>query len=140
MIRYSTRVDEIGSGQLLGFFVGWPNPPLPETHLRLLRNSEAVVLAIDQESNRVVGFVTAITDGVLCAYVPLLEVLPPYQRDGIGRELMRRMLCQLSGFYMVDLLCESSLRSFYATVGMAPAHGMMCRDYTAQSGRGVADA
>ncbi len=34
---------------------------------------------IDDINNKVVGFITAISDGVISAYIPLLEVLPKYQ-------------------------------------------------------------
>jgi len=46
----------------------------------------------DTENGRVVGFVTAVSDGVVSAFLPLLEVLPEYQGRGIGSELVRRML------------------------------------------------
>ena len=89
MIEYRESADRVDSNQLIGFFVGWPNPPNPASHLRLLLGSDEVMLAIDSESGQVVGFITAITDGVLSAYIPLLEVLPPWQNQGIGRELVR---------------------------------------------------
>lgn len=94
--------------ELGGFFVGWPNPPSPETFLRLLHGSSHVALAID--GGRVVGFITAVSDGVLAAYIPLLEVLPEYQGRGIGRKLVQEMLEQLAGFYMVDLNGGPDLR------------------------------
>src|SRR4051794_25828103 len=106
MISFVDTPDAIVPEQLQGFFVGWPNPPSPETHLRLLAGSDAVVLAVEGGSGRVVGFVTAITDGVLSAYIPHLEVLPAYQRRGIGRELVRQMIQKLSGLYGIDLLCD----------------------------------
>ena len=84
MIEYLNETEVITPAQLRGFFVGWPNPPTPETHLRLLRNSNAVVLAVDTATGQVVGFITAITDSVLAAYIPFLEVLPAYQHQGIG--------------------------------------------------------
>ena len=65
------------------------------------------------EDGRVVGFVTAISDGVLSAFIPLLEVLPDHQRQGIGSELVRRMLSRAGGFYMVDLVCDPELEPFY---------------------------
>ena len=133
-ISYQASSDNLKPEQLQGFFVGWPNPPTPETHLRLLQNSTEVVLALDQETNQVVGFVSAITDGILTAYIPLLEVLPSYQRRGIGHELMRRMLIRLNKFYMVDLLCDMPLQPFYETVRMKPAAGMLQRNYEHQSG------
>ena len=80
------------------------------------------------------GFVTAISDGVLSAYMPLLEVLPDYQGRGIGRELVERMLTLLSGHYMIDLVCDKDMQSFYARFGMKPFIAMAIRNYDRQSG------
>ena len=137
MIRYLESSRNITPEQLQGFFQGWPNPPSPETHLRILQNSDEVVLAWDEDAGRVVGFITAITDGVLAAYIPLLEVLPAYQGQGVGSELMRRMLARLEAYYMVDLLCDADLQPFYARFGMTPATGMIIRRYDRQSGRQI---
>jgi GNAT superfamily N-acetyltransferase len=104
IIQYRTSLENIRTDQLEGFFVGWPNPPTPATHLEILKRATHVVLALDGSS--VVGFVTAILDGILCAYIPLLEVLPSHQHQGIGSELMRRMLEMLGEIYMIDLLCD----------------------------------
>jgi ribosomal protein S18 acetylase RimI-like enzyme len=117
MIVYEEDASAVAPEQLEGFFVGWPSPPSPERHLELLRGSAHVVLARD-EDGRVVGFVTAISDGVLSAYIPLLEVLPEYQGRGIGTELMRRMLAKLRGLYMVDLSCDAALEPFYRRLGL----------------------
>jgi ribosomal protein S18 acetylase RimI-like enzyme len=133
MIAYADSVGNITAENLQGFFVGWPNPPSPETHLKLLANSDQVVLAVDDETGNVVGFITAISDGVLSAYIPLLEVLPTYQKRGIGQELVRRMLEKLSRLYMVDLLCDPELHPFYERFGMKPGFGMMLRNYERQS-------
>ena len=107
-----TSAAGITSVQLTGFFQGWPNPPSPETHLRLLQQSNYVVLAVDDDTRQVVGFVTAVSDGVLSAYIPLLEVLPAYRSAGVGSELMRCLLDQLGHLYMVDLLCDPELQPF----------------------------
>jgi ribosomal protein S18 acetylase RimI-like enzyme len=135
MIQYTDSLVGIVPEQLSGgFFVGWPNPPSAVTHLRMLRGSAHVWLAIDDDTGQVVGFVSAISDGVLAAYIPLLEVLPGYQERGIGTELMRQMLETLAGFYMVDLLCDEELLPYYERLGMRRATGMLVRNYAAQSG------
>lgn len=133
-VTYLLGADDLNPEQLQGFFAGWPDPPAAETHLKLLRNSAEVVIALDQKTDQVIGFVSAITDGVLTAFIPLLEVLPPYQGQGIGQELMRRMLMRLDKFYMVDLLCDQALLPFYESAGMKPATGMLRRSYQRQSG------
>ena len=134
MISYRTTTDDITPDMLTGFFVDWPNPPSPTTHLRLLESSSHRVLAVDEETGRVVGFANAISDGILSAYIPLLEVLPDHQGQGIGREIMRRMLAQLGDYYMVDLLCDPNLEKFYRPLGMQSATGMMVRRYERQGG------
>ncbi|HKQ75696.1 MAG TPA: GNAT family N-acetyltransferase [Blastocatellia bacterium] len=67
--------------------------------------------------------------------MPFLEVLPAYQGQGVGKELVRRMLERLSDLYAVDLLCDPELQSFYASLGMWQAHGMMIRNYERQTGK-----
>ena len=136
MISYTTSLETITADRLRGgFFAGWPTPPSPETHLRLLHGSDQVVLALDGEN--VVGYITAISDGVLAAYIPHLEVLKAYQGQGIGSELVRRMLDQLAGIYMIDLICDADLQPFYERLGLTRYTGMVKRNYEHQSGSGA---
>jgi predicted N-acetyltransferase YhbS len=62
-----------------------------------------------------------ISDGVLTAFIPWLEVLPDYQGQGIGSELMRRILDGTERFYSVDLVCDAALVPYYARFGMSSA-------------------
>lgn len=134
MIVYTDQVSSITPPQLTGFFVGWPNPPNPETHLRVLQGSYRVWLALDADTQQVVGFINAISDSVLAAFIPLLEVLPDYHHQGIGSELTQRMLNSLSHLYSVDLLCDDALIPYYEKFGMRSGNGMMSRNYSNQSG------
>jgi len=134
MIDYVCSPEGITADQLHGFFVGWPNPPTPEVHLQLLQKSDEVVLALDTSSGKVIGFITAITDRVLAAYIPLLEVLPAYQHQQIGKTLTQKMLDRLGIYYMVDLLCDTELQPFYEQFEMHRAHGMFLRNYDRQAG------
>lgn len=133
MITYQNSAEDISAEQLIGFFVGWPNPPVPENHLRILQGSDYVVVARDPTTGRIVGFITAITDGVSSAYLPHLEVLPAYQGQGIGSELMRRMLAQLAHLYGIDLLCDADMQPFYERLGLRRMMGMAMRNYSRQS-------
>ncbi|MGY0693699.1 GNAT family N-acetyltransferase [Virgibacillus sp. FSP13] len=132
---YKISLEGISSDMLKGFFVNWPNPPNQQTHLKLLNKSSKVVIAIDEKTNQVVGFITAISDGVLSAYIPFLEVLPEYKNRGIGKELVNRMLQELDDIYMVDLCCDDDLVTYYEKFGMQKSNGMILRNYKMQSGR-----
>lgn len=91
------------------------------------------MLAIDNSDHKVVGFINAIGDGIMSAYIPLLEVLPEYRGQGIGSQLVRRMLDKLKNLYMVDLTCDPELQSFYLRLGMRRSVGMMIRNFDRQS-------
>lgn len=134
-ITYTNSLDEISTSQLEGgFFEGWPSPPSPETHVRILRGSSHVVLARDAAAGLVVGYINAVSDGLHSAFIPQLEVLPAYRGQGIGGELVRRMLEQLRDFYSIDLLCDEDVQPFYERLGMQRASGMLWRNYDRQSG------
>ncbi len=134
MVTYTDSLNGITADQLHGYFVGWPNPPSPETHLKILEKSDEIFLAIDNETGNVVGFITAITDEILSAFIPLLEVLPDYQGRGIGQQLTRRMLDKFDRLYQIDLMCDQKVQSFYARFKMKRAHGMTIRNFANQAG------
>ena len=125
MIGFRTSVDDLRPDQLAGFFVGWPSPPSPAWHLELLRGSRHAVVAVDGE--RVVGFVTVLSDGVLMASIPLLEVLPAYQGRGIGRTLVETAVSLVGGLYQVQLCCDDDVRPFYEELGFLRVNGMVLR-------------
>ncbi|KMK75794.1 GNAT family N-acetyltransferase [Alkalihalobacillus pseudalcaliphilus] len=131
---YTHSLDGVSPNMLKGFFVDWPNPPNSDTHLKLLENSSKVILAVDEEKNQVIGFITAMSDGVLSAYIPFLEVLQPYKNQGIGKELVKRMLKDLENLYMVDLCCDDDLVAYYEKFDMFKANAMLKRNYHRQAG------
>ena len=126
--------EEIGAGsrpvtadQLSGFFEGWPLPPAASALLAVLEGSHCSFLA-RTDDGRVIGIVSAISDGILSAYIPLLEVLPGFRGRGIGSRLTSLMLARLEGLYMVDLSCDEGLVPFYRRFGMEEIRGMGVRD------------
>ena len=141
MIEYSDNVSEVTADQLGGFFDGWAQHPSPETHVQILRSSFAAVIARDSSCHKVVGFATAISDGVLAAYIPLVEVRSEYRGRGIGSQIVHRLLSRLDAFYMVDLVCDSHLLTFYERLGLTKRGcAMIRRNREAQRGRAAGAA
>jgi GNAT superfamily N-acetyltransferase len=129
MIVYCDNKSKISPNQLQGFFVGWKKPLTTEQHYNLLCGSTYFVVAIDDEINRVVGFVTALSDGVNSGFIPLIEVLPHYKNKGIGTKLMEEILLKLNDIPNVDLTCDIELQSFYEKFKMLKSNGMVLRKY-----------
>nr|WP_255638934.1 GNAT family N-acetyltransferase [Deinococcus betulae] len=98
-----------------------------------MAGSYRFVLAV--QNGQVIGFVQAISDGVLTAFIPLLEVHPDHQGQGIGRALMERMLAELGDLYATDLACDDDLVPFYEGLGLRQANLMFRRNYAQQNGR-----
>lgn len=127
-LTFTTSLDGINQAALTGgFFDGWASPPSLEEHLALLHGSSHVALALD--GDRVVGFGNALSDGILSAYIALLEVLPPYRRQGTGSNLVRMLLEEVEQLYMVDVICDDDVVPFYEALGFQRAGGAVRRNY-----------
>ena len=133
MVRFQSNLDGVAATHLQDFFVGWPDPPSDHTLLRILTGAYAVNLALDDQ-DQVIGFAYAVSDGVLAAYIPLLEVLPAHHGQGIGTSLIQGLLAQLEDLYMIDIVCDAALEAFYAPMGFVALTGMAKRNYARQNG------
>ena len=129
MIEYIDTVKNITTQMLKGFFKGWKKPHTPEEHLEILKKSNHIILAIDSDNSKVIGFITAPADTVQSAFIAPLEVLPEYRNQRIGTALVSQMLEKLKGIPAIDLTCDSSLQKFYSKLGMMPSVGIIIRDY-----------
>jgi len=128
-LTFTTSAHGIDSTALLGgFFEDWTAPPSPDEHLALLRGSVHVALALDED--RVVGFANAISDRVLSAYIPLLEVLRDYRHQGVGSRLVQMLLADIGPLYMVDVMCDEDVLPFYESLGFRRANGAVRRHFT----------
>lgn len=126
-VTLSDSTDGLTPSALEDFFVGWPTPPSMTRRLEILKASRYVSVAwSDQE--QVAGFIAAIGDGTFAAYISLLEVRSPFQGLGIGTALTQRMLARLTGYYMVDLICDPDLLPFYERLGMIRYAGAIVRN------------
>jgi ribosomal protein S18 acetylase RimI-like enzyme len=129
MIVYESGARDIGPEDLVGFFDGWPTPPSPKSLLRILQNSALAILA--REGREVVGFINALSDGVMAVYIPLLEVRASHRHQGIGTELVRRVVAHFDDMYMIDVVCDADVAPFYERLGMGRLMGMAHRNRSA---------
>ncbi len=133
MIEYQLYSNKLSKVEIAdGFFENWPKYPDKDKHREILLNSYKSIVAID--ANEIIGFITIISDGVLSAYMPLLEVIPKYRNKGIGEKLVQLAIEEMKDIYMLDLSCDDNLVTFYKKFGMYKTNAMVIRNYHAQTG------
>ena len=98
--------------------VGWTNyTNQPQMLEQALSHSLAIYLALDGDV--VVGLIRLVGDGFSSVFVQDLIVLPSYQRQGIGRALVKEALGDYKDAYQVQLATEQTEKNvgFYRSMG-----------------------
>ena len=80
MIEYKIS-DRIIPNELGCFFQDWKSPPSLKIKGKLLNGADLIITA--RENGKLIGFLTAISDGVMHAFITLVEVLKNYQGKGV---------------------------------------------------------
>jgi len=99
---------------------GWPQMH-PDQIKTGLKNSAYIVAAKDDET--IVGMARLISDGGYVAFIVDVLVLPEYQRKGIGKAMMKKLMeyihSKLSDGYciQIDLLAAKDKERFYQEFG-----------------------
>ena len=87
------------------------------------------------DENHLIGYAQVISNQVTDAYIQDVMVHPDYQRQGIGTQLMEKLLSRLEedGIYMVSVIYgEEALRPFYERFGF---YTMLCGQREMRPGR-----
>jgi ribosomal protein S18 acetylase RimI-like enzyme len=92
----------------------------------MLKGSTHVILARDEASSTLCGYITALSDGVACSYISALEVRPAYRHQGIGTALITQLTSQLQT-YGTYLSCAPDMVAFYESQGFKQTVGMSKR-------------
>ena len=134
MIGYKKN-DTISFEEIFPLYeaVGWTNYTSNPTMLRnALENSLFLISARDEEGN-LIGFLRAVGDGFSIVYIQDIIVLPEYQRQGIGTQLLRQTMEHFKEVYQVILTTDSELKTiaFYESNGFTALSKVGCTSFMA---------
>jgi ribosomal protein S18 acetylase RimI-like enzyme len=129
VIAYSDTLDGLNAHDLEGFLAHWDFTPPEGTLLTMLKQSTVVIVARDRATSRVCGYVTGLSDGVVCGYISALEVRQDFRNRGIGSALLSQMTERLNVFG-VYLSCAPSMLEFYRSRGFSSVTAMCKRKIT----------
>lgn len=85
---------------------------------RMLDHSRVYLGAWD--GSQLVGFARVITDDVYRAFIEDIIVEETWRGQGVGREIVRRLLTRLGHVQEVFLSCRDELVTYYGALGFKP--------------------
>lgn len=134
MIGYKKN-DTISFEEIFPLYeaVGWTNYTSNPTMLQnALEHSLFLISARDEEGN-LIGFLRAVGDGFSIVYIQDIIVLPEYQRQGIGTQLLRQTLEYFKEVYQMILTTDSELKTlaFYESNGFTALSKVGCTSFMA---------
>ena len=134
MIGYKTN-DAISFEEILPLYeaVGWTNYTTNPTMLKNALEHSLFLISARDENGKLVGFLRAVGDGYSILYIQDIIVLPEYQRQGIGTQLLRQTLEHFKEVYQIILTTDSELKTiaFYEANGFTALSKYGCTSFMA---------
>lgn len=93
--------------------------PLGQKSAKGLRTAfgNSLFRVLVREHGRLVGAGRALADGIDCAYLCDIALLPSHQGRGLGREIVQRLLDQVQGHRKIILYAVPGKEGFYRALG-----------------------
>ncbi len=103
---------------------GWVAPEEDSQFIRRVTAGSTVFIAV-YDRERIIGMGRAISDGVSDAYIQDIAVLKAYRHQGIGGEIVRRIVAALEAQKIdwIALVGEPGTESFYRALGFTAKPG-----------------
>ena len=134
MIGYKTN-DAISFEEILPLYeaVGWTNYTTNPTMLKNALEHSLFLISARDENGKLIGFLRAVGDGYSILYIQDIIVLPEYQRQGIGTQLLRQTLKYFNEVYQIILTTDSELKTiaFYEDNGFTALSKYGCTSFMA---------
>lgn len=113
--------------------VGWTNYTTNPTMLKNALEHSLFILTAREEEGKLIGFLRAVGDGYSIVYIQDIIVLPEYQRQGIGTQLLRQTLEHFKEVYQMILTTDSELKTiaFYESNGFTALSKYGCTSFMA---------
>ncbi len=82
--------------------------------------------------DKLVGIIRVVGDGYSVVFIQDLLIRPEFQRQGIGRALMQRIIDEYKGVYQMHLLTDNTEKTigFYKSMGFIMDTDINCRAFT----------
>ena len=134
MIGYKKK-DAVSFEEIFQLYeaVGWTNYTTNPTMLKNALEHSLFLISARDENGKLIGFLRAVGDGYSILYIQDIIVLPEYQRQGIGTQLLRQTLKYFNEVYQIILTTDSELKTiaFYEDNGFTALSKYGCTSFMA---------
>ncbi len=114
--QYEKNIDKMQLVNLFGS-VGWKTAEYPNRLYLAIKNSDYVMTVWEKE--KLIGLISAISDGYINVFITYLLVHPDYQKRGLGKIMMQDFLKKFDGFGRRILTTELDKEEFYKKSGFS---------------------
>ena len=113
--------------------VGWTNYTTNPTMLQNALEHSLFILTARDEEGKLIGFLRAVGDGYSILYIQDIIVLPEFQRQGIGTQLLLQTLEYFNEVYQIILTTNNELKTiaFYESNGFTALSKYGCTSFMA---------
>jgi N-acetylglutamate synthase-like GNAT family acetyltransferase len=87
----------------------------PEEVERAFRKGSVVCFV--EEQDEIIAFGRTIDDGQYCALLVDIVVHPDYQKQGLGKTIVNKLVEQLKGYSFITLTAAPDKEAFYQKIG-----------------------
>ena len=134
MIGYKIN-DAVSFEEIFSLYeaVGWTNYTSNPIMLQNALEHSLFILTARDEEGKLIGFLRAVGDGYSILYIQDIIVLPEYQRQGIGTQLLRQTLEYFNEVYQIILTTDSEVKTiaFYEANGFTAFSKYGCTSFIA---------
>ncbi len=112
--KYDSIIDK---NQLVNLFnsVGWKTAEYPNRLYTAIKNSEYVMSVWNDDE--LIGLISAISDGAINVFITYLLVKPEYQKQGVGKIMMKDFCEHFKGYRRRILSTELDKEKYYNKFG-----------------------
>ncbi|MBW1295194.1 GNAT family N-acetyltransferase [Aquimarina litoralis] len=112
-----TKLPDVEEIRVLFLQTSWAKDRTIESIRKLLENTEIFVVIRNEETNQLIGFGRAISDGVFRALLDDIVIDTNYRKKGLGKCIVENLLQQLGEVEQVFLNTKPELEPFYHQFG-----------------------
>ncbi|GAA0715616.1 hypothetical protein GCM10009430_10320 [Aquimarina litoralis] len=113
----TTKLPDTEELKIFFLQTSWAKDRTIESIQKLLKHTKIFVVIRNEDTNQLIGFGRAISDGVFRALLDDIVIDTKYRGNGLGKQIIRELLKELDEVEQIFLNTKPALEEFYKQFG-----------------------